>query len=141
MPDILHTVSMQAPPEEIYRALTACAGLRHGWQRQSIASPSADSLSEFRVSEQTSVTMRVAAIEVDTRVAWRCVDGPADWIGTEVVFELSAGDGGRGTTVRFRHKNWRESTDVMGRCSARWAAVLFELKSFLEMPEADDVYA
>ncbi len=140
MADILHTVSVQASPSEIFRALTARSGLRHGWARQSEANPSADSVSEFRVSEVTSVTMRVAAIDTDARVAWKCVDGPADWIGTEVSFELTSDDRGEGTTVRFRHDNWSEPTDVMGRCSARWAAVLFALKAFLETPEAEDVY-
>jgi uncharacterized protein YndB with AHSA1/START domain len=140
MPDILHTVSMHAPPEDVFRAITARAGLRSGWVRQSDASPSAGSVSEFRVSEQTSVTMCVAAIDEHAHVAWKCVDGPPHWIGTEVSFELAPGDGGVGTTVRFRHKNWREPTDSMGRSSARWAAILFALKSFLETPDADDVY-
>lgn len=42
-------------------------------------------------------------------VRWRCVDGPEDWIGTEVTFALSEADGQ--TILLFGHCGWREATE------------------------------
>jgi uncharacterized protein YndB with AHSA1/START domain len=139
MADILHTVSVHATPEEIFRALTASCGLRAGWARESGTNPRGSSLAEFRFGD-TLVTMRVADLQDDARVSWKCVDGPPDWIGTVVSFELAPDGRGDETIVRFRHRNWREPTDFMGLCSAKWAKILFALKSLVETPEPDDVY-
>ena len=41
---------------------------------------------------------------------WEVVDGPEEWIGTEVVFELSQEDDF--TIVMFAHDGWREPVRV-----------------------------
>jgi hypothetical protein len=96
-----------------------------------------NAIAEFRL-DTVIAKMRVAQVEDGTSVVWHCVDGPPDWIGTDVAFDLASE--GDETIVRFRHRNWRETTDFMGHCSTKWAFLLFDLKSRMETPEPDDLY-
>lgn len=125
MADIVHRVQMRAAQEDVFAALTGKAlRARNG-------------LAELRLDTVTA-TMKVAQVEEGTRVVWQCVDGPPDWIGTDVAFDLASE--GDQTIVRFRHRNWRETTDFMGHCSTKWAFLLFDVKSRVETPEPDDLY-
>jgi uncharacterized protein YndB with AHSA1/START domain len=137
MIEINHCVEMNASPAQVYRALTQQAGPSGWWKRDARSALAVDSLAEFRFGELV-VTMRVDALETGARVAWTCVEGPPDSVGTAISFELAPE--GEGTVVRFRHRNWRASSDFMGRCSAKWAYFLFAMKSLLESPEPDDLY-
>ena len=125
MADIVHRVQMKAARADVFAALAAKA------------SSARNALAELRL-DNVVATMRVAEVEDGASVVWRCVDGPADWIGTDVAFDLAAE--GEETVVRFRHRNWRETTDFMGHCSTRWAFLLFDVKARVETPEADDLY-
>ena len=122
MVDIVHRVEMHASPAEVFRALTEHASGLSGWWARDGA---------------LVVKMRIAELREGARVAWRCVEGPPDWVGTDITFDLAPE--GDETVVRFGHRNWRETTDFMGHCSAKWAYFLFNLKSALETPEPDDL--
>jgi hypothetical protein len=58
------------------------------------------------------------------------VDGPADWIGTKVGFDLACD--GDWTIVLFRHRGWKEPIEFMHHCSTKWAIYLMSLKSLVE---------
>jgi uncharacterized protein YndB with AHSA1/START domain len=115
MADILHRLHVAAPPSEVFRALVEHDLLGRAWGHV------------------------VLHAEPGARLAWRCVDGPTEWLGTEITFELQPYGGG--TIVRFGHRHWRAPTDTMAECATRWAHVLFQLKSWVETPEADDLHA
>jgi uncharacterized protein YndB with AHSA1/START domain len=145
MADIIHAVPMKASAAQVFRAITAPPGLSGGFAREGRdgrdgrVRPKVDSLAEFRFGDGKLVAkMRVAEMEDGAHVAWTCVEGPPDWVGTEVTFDLA--QDGEETMVRFRHRHWREASDFMGLCSAKWAFLLFSLKSLLETPEPDDLY-
>jgi hypothetical protein len=125
MADIVHRVQMKAGRAEIFAALAAKASCAR------------NAIAELRL-DTVVAKMEVAEVNEGARVVWRCVDGPADWIGTDVAFDLAAE--GDETVVRFRHRNWRETTDFMGHCSTKWAFMLFDLKARVETPEPDDLY-
>ena len=68
------------------------------------------------------------------------VDGPAEWIGTTIEFELRTE--GAFTLVHFSHRGWKEPSDGLRHCSTKWAVFLLSLKSLLETgtgaPEPND---
>ena len=124
--DIRHTLQMRATPTEVFRALD-----------ERMARGRFTRFARF-CDQKLVVTMRTLDVSNGTRMAWRCVEGPPGWMGTDITFDL-AKDGDE-TIVRFAHENWREAPDLMARTSAKWAEFLFALKSWIEIPEADDVY-
>ena len=60
-------------------------------------------------------------------------DGPPEWIGTQVRFELRQQDGY--TIVLFAHQGWREPVEFMHHCSTKWAVFLLSLKALAETGE------
>ena len=85
--------------------------------------------------------MKVLTTEPSRLVRWEVVDGPPEWIGTTISFELKQEDGF--TIVLFRHEGWREPVEFMYHCSTKWAVFLMSLKRLLETgqgePAPDDV--
>src|SRR6266542_3882467 len=63
-------------------------------------------------------------------VRWRCTDGPPEWIGTDITFELSRQDDQ--TIIIFGHRNWREAVEFMAHCSMKWAVFLLSLREYVE---------
>jgi hypothetical protein len=63
-------------------------------------------------------------------VLWEVVEGPEEWIGTRVSFELSQEDDF--TIVMFAHTGWREAVPFMNHCSTKWATFLMSLKELVE---------
>jgi hypothetical protein len=61
---------------------------------------------------------------------WRCVDGPPDWIGTDITFQLSQQDGQ--AILIFGHRNWKEATESTAHCSMKWAVFLLSLREYVE---------
>jgi hypothetical protein len=58
------------------------------------------------------------------------VDGPAEWIGTTVNWEIKQ-EGGY-TIVLFSQAGWKEPVEFMHHCSSKWAVFLMSLKSLLK---------
>lgn len=85
--------------------------------------------------------MKVLALLPAELVRWQVVQGPAEWIGTVINFELKQ-DGDYGI-VLFKHEGWKEPVEFMHHCSTKWATFLMSLKSLLETgsgrPSPDDV--
>lgn len=119
MADIFHYVRMSASADDVFRAVTEDGLLRPWWGTES----------PFALS--------CVARADGACVVWHCVEGPDEWVGTDISFAF-ARDGGE-TVVRFAHKNWREASDAFARCTTKWGRVLLALKSRVETPEADDL--
>jgi hypothetical protein len=84
----------------------------------------------FFGKSEPSAVMEVVELSPDDRVRWRCIQGPAEWVGTTVTFDLKTTGG---ETVRlFTHGDWREPVEFMHHCSTAWASYLLSLKHGLE---------
>ena len=78
--------------------------------------------------------MKVVALDPGRRVLWEVVDGPAEWIGTTVSFDLT--QDGDFTVLLFKHGGWREPVEFMSHCSTKWATFLMSLKALVETGKA-----
>ena len=74
--------------------------------------------------------MEVCDLNTQNYVQWSCIDGPDEWIGTVITFELSEDD--NQTIVSFSHKNWHEATEFTSHCSMKWTTFLLSLRYFAE---------
>lgn len=133
MPDILHRVSIDAPPKRVHDLIADTGGIASWWTGRPLTGEHAVG-SGFAVyfgdAEQPAAAMEVLTDEPD-RVVWRVTGGPRSWIGTLITFTLrSAGRGG--TTLLFSHAGWREADEFMSGCSTNWGSYLTSLKTGAE---------
>ena len=135
MVDILHRVGVLTPgPERVYEALTTIDGLAGWWTVDTKGSgDQVGDLLLFRFPPVGGFDMEVVELQPSERVAWRVVDGPDEWVGTTIEWDLSqAGDH---TVVLFTHRGWAEPVEFMHHCSTKWGSFLMSLKSFVETGE------
>jgi len=135
MVDIRHRVAIAAPAEKVYDAVATADGLSQWWTRDGVRGTSqvGSRLGFFFGTPQPAAVMQVTeltALAPARRVGWRCVAGADDWVATTVTFDVREQDGT--TVVLFGHDGWREQSEFMAHCSARWAYFLLSLKSYLE---------
>ncbi len=134
MSDIRHRVGVFAPQQQVFDTLSTIKGLSGWWTRDVRGDEREGGNLEFyfRGGDTPSAVMRVTEITPSERVAWECVEGPKDWIGTTLTFELYPGPEERETVVKFTHGDWREPAEFLHHCSTRWAQYLISLKTGLE---------
>lgn len=133
MADILHRVGVRTPtPEKVYEALTTVEGLAGWWTDDTKGSADVGGVLEFRFPPG-GFDMEVVELRPSERVAWRVADGPEEWLGTTIDWELR--QDGDYTIVLFRHQGWREPVEFMHHCSTKWGSYLMSLKSLVETGE------
>lgn len=142
MPDILHRVGIKSQsPSAAYNALTSIDGLSGWWTTDTKGDGKPGNVIAFRFGANGGFDMKVLELSPDKHVLWQVVDGPAEWIGTTISFDLKQEDGY--TIVLFKHAGWKEPVEFMHHCSTKWATFLMSLKSLLETgkgaPHPNDV--
>jgi uncharacterized protein YndB with AHSA1/START domain len=130
MADILHRVGIKTGVERVYGALTTRDGLAAWWTTDTRGSGEAGGTVHFQFGEMGFFDMKVLALEPGKRVRWQVVDGPPEWIGTEVDWDLR--QEGDHAIVLFKHRGWKEPVEFMHHCSTKWATFLMSLKAFGE---------
>jgi uncharacterized protein YndB with AHSA1/START domain len=140
MVDILHRVGVKSSSlDDVYGALTTVEGLSAWWTDATRGDTEVDGVLQFRFREG-GFDMVVRELEPAKHVLWEVVDGPAEWVGTTVSFDLKQEDDY--TIILFKHEGWREPVEFMHHCSTKWATFLLSLKSLVETgkgaPEPDD---
>jgi uncharacterized protein YndB with AHSA1/START domain len=141
MPDILHRVGIKSSsPETTYQALTTIEGLSGWWTQDTQGESDIGGVVQFRFGAG-GFDMKVLELDPAKRVLWEVVDGPEEWIGTNVSWDLK--QDGDYTVILFKHQGWKEPVEFMNHCSTKWAVFLLSLKSLLETgqgtPDPDDV--
>src|SRR3954466_15911693 len=124
MSDILHRVGTKASPDSVYNALTTINGLAAWWTTDTTGDE--DGVLVFRFSDIGGFDMKVLDLQPHKRVLWEVTDGPDEWIGTTVSFDISQQDDW--TIVMFTHAGWREPVEFMSHCSTKWAIFLMSMK-------------
>ncbi|WP_026629025.1 SRPBCC family protein [Dyadobacter alkalitolerans] len=134
MADILHRVGIRSQSlQDIYDALTTEAGLAGWWTSNTQGQGNQlGNIIAFRFGAG-GFDMKVTALEEPTHVSWEVVDGPAEWVGTTISFDIRQENDY--AILLFKHANWREPVEFMHHCSTKWAVFLLSLKSLIEEGE------
>jgi len=140
MTDILHRIGvLGSRPEPVYQALTTVDGLAGWWTVETRASSGASGtihvgdVIEFRFPPVGGFDIEVVESVPPDRVVWRVLDGPEEWIGTTITWDLQQDDDY--TIVLFAHRDWAAPVEFMYHCSTKWASFLMSLKSLVETGE------
>jgi uncharacterized protein YndB with AHSA1/START domain len=131
MPDILHRVGATTTPDRVYDALTTLDGLAAWWTTDTTG----DAAPSGTIGDAGGFDMKVLDQRPNARVEWEVTDGPEEWIGTHVCFDLKRDDDY--TIVLFKHEGWREPVEFMSHCSTKWATFLMSLKQLVETGAGD----
>jgi hypothetical protein len=130
MVNILHKVGIEgSSADEVYSALTTLEGLSGWWTEDTTGQTSVGDVIEFRFAPG-GFDMKVVELQSAERVRWEVIDGPEEWIGTTIGFDLR--QDGDYTVVLFKHEGWREPVEFMHHCSTKWATFLLSLKALVE---------
>ena len=130
MVDILHRVGVRtSSPDTVYDALTTIEGLASWWTDDTTGRTGEGGVIEFRFPPG-GFDMKVVEQQPGKKVRWEVVDGPDEWVGTNVEWDLR--QDGDYTIVMFRHRGWKEPVEFMHHCSTKWATYLMSLKSLVE---------
>ena len=134
MVDILHRVGIKSSPDEVYKALATREGLAAWWTNNTQGESKVGGLLKFRFSaggsEIGGFDMKILELQPAKRVLWQVVEGPKEWIGTKISFDLK--QAGEHAIVLFKHQGWKEPVEFMHHCSTKWAIYLMSLKSLVE---------
>lgn len=135
MVNIIHRVGIKASLQKVYEALATTEGIAGWWTQDTtgIAEIGQTIVVKFfspEGKELGRMHMKVKMLEPGKKVHWTFTEGPAEWIGTDVVFELH--QEGEYTIVIFGHTNWREEVEFKAHCSMKWAIFMLSLKEFVE---------
>ena len=145
MVDILHRVGMKSSLDDVYKALATREGLAGWWTTSTQGDSKVGGTIQFRFSEDGrdigGFVMKVLELQPARRVQWQVVDGPAEWVGTKISFDLK--QEGDWAVVLFKHQDWKEPVEFMHHCSTKWATFLISLKALVETgkgaPSPDDL--
>jgi len=141
MVDILHKVGIKSSTQnDVYKALTTVEGLSGWWTNNVQGESKVGGVLQFRF-HGGGFDMKVLELHPAKHVLWQVVDGPKEWIGTKISFDLK--QEGDWTIVLFKHQGWKEPVEFMHHCSTKWGVFLLSLKSLLETgtgaPHPNDV--
>ena len=118
-----------ATVDDVYTAIATIDGLSNWWATDTKGQPEVGGTLEFRF-EPGGFDMLVLEMVPSKSVLWEVTDGPAEWIGTKVRWELK--QDGDYAIVIVSHEGWREPVEFMHHCSTKWATFLVSLKQLVE---------
>src|SRR5271157_3803386 len=123
MVDIIHRIGIKSPTANVYKALTSLEGLAQWWTEEVQGNDQIGGKIEFRFRSKEGelkgkMVMEVKELNAQKSVRWHCIEGPTEWIGTDITFQLSQQD--NQTIVLFGHRNWREAVEFTSHCSMKW---------------------
>jgi uncharacterized protein YndB with AHSA1/START domain len=140
MVDILHRVGIKASQEDVYAAVATRDGLAGWWASNTQGDDKVGGVLQFRF-DAGGFDLEVLELDSAKHVLWQVVEGPQEWVGTTIDWELKPD--GDYTVVLFRHLGWKEPVEFMHHCSTKWAVFLLSLKSLVETgrgaPDPHDV--
>ena len=140
MATILLRMPVDAEPKAVYENLATSEGVKGWWSNQTegpdgvgstmkVSFPDAPMTFDFEVTEETP----------GERVAWRCLAGPPEWIGTNVTFDIQTGTEGN-TSVLFGQDGWATTEESFPFIAYSWAQILPRLKKLSESNERDPFF-
>lgn len=129
--DILHEITIEAPPGTVYRLLSESDGLKRWWTPdvQADREDGGTVIVDFG-SRMTLLNFRIKELAANRLVHWVCADGPDEWKNTELIFEILPEDGH--TVLIFTHRGWQSIEGLLRRTNTDWGRLLYVLKNTAE---------
>ena len=143
--DILHRVGIKAPMSKVYDAIATPEGVAGWWTTDTTGGRKIGEVvvTKFYADGKLlgGFDLEIVEARPASRLTWEVVNGPAEWIGTRISFDLKQEDDY--TVILFKHEGWKEPVEFMYHCNTKWGVFLLSLKSLIEggkgQPSPNDV--
>jgi uncharacterized protein YndB with AHSA1/START domain len=133
MADILHRIGVErSTTGQVYDAITTLDGLSGWWAQDTTGDTDLGGVLQFRF-RPGGFDMKVTELDPGRLVRWEVVEGPEEWVGTTVQWDLRQEEDW--AIVLFTHEGWREPVEFMHHCSTKWGSYLLSLKQLVETGE------
>ena len=131
MAKLSHRISIGAPREQVFEALSTKDGLQ-GWYTPHVEGEAGDGgVVTLGFTNQQPFRWRFVQLSPGEVVRWECVEGPGQSKGTTARFELSDHADGR-TIVHLDHEGFNESDEALRSCNTLWGVLMHHLRDFSE---------
>lgn len=135
MVDIIHRIGIRSTTDKVYQALSTIQGLAHWWTNEIKGEEQVGGKITFTFRTTTGdikgeMVMEVQKLQPGRHVSWQCIEGPAEWMGTNITFDIEQQDDQ--VIIIFGHRNWKEAVDFTAHCSMKWAVFLLSLREYVE---------
>jgi uncharacterized protein YndB with AHSA1/START domain len=136
MEAIKHQVTVSAPSKTIYGLVATKAGIRKwltkadGWRIEGEENTGDSLLFYFHDRHHE---MKILKLDREKEVAWECIAGHPEWLGTTVFFNIERK--GEQCILQFEHSGWIEQTEFYYRCNMVWKGCINDIK---KLAEAED---
>jgi uncharacterized protein YndB with AHSA1/START domain len=139
MATLSHKVTVNAPQERLFQALSTVEGLR-GWYTPKIeGAVDKDHEAVFRFTDEEPFRWKFIEIKPNSLVRWKCIAGPGEAVGTTVTFGVS-GKGAYQSVVECDHEGWPDGNGALKTCNTLWGMLMGHLKKYAETGHADPVF-
>jgi hypothetical protein len=129
MPDIKHSIQIEAAPQLVHPLVASAAGFSRWWAADVTEDKTSGNVELGFFNRATVYGLHPAQIETSRKAHWLCQTGK-EWSGTRLLFDLAEQKGQ--TQVRFTHADWQAETDYFVACNTTWGELMFRLKAVAE---------
>ena len=131
MADLFHQVSIDAPADRVFDAVTTKDGLIGWWTDDVEARPEAGTIAQFGFYNRAAFfRMRIDELAKPARVKWTCEGDVPEWTGTTLLWDIQPRDGG--STLNLVHAGWKSTAGSLPQCNTVWGALMMRLKAHCE---------
>lgn len=134
MADVLHDFPINAPPAQVFAAVTTPRGLDTWWTKSSSGMPDMDAEYSLQFGPEYDWRARVTRCVPDESFELELIRAMEDWMGTRVRFDLEPT--AQGTLLRFSHTGWPDASEHYRTSSFCWAMYLRVMRRSLEYGES-----
>ena len=128
MPNIIHSIQINAPADRIFPLVSTAHGLAQWWSAD-VTEPGAGVLELGFFNRSTIYTLQPIRIAAPHEAEWLCTTGK-EWTGTKIIFKLESA--GAKTVLRFAHADWKAETDYFVSCNTTWGGLMFRIRAAAE---------
>jgi hypothetical protein len=137
MGDVLFTFDVDARPETIRLALTTTEGIVSFWTDEANVPTEVGKKLMLDFPDAPAPFDLVLTQSDDDVIGWRTQSFPPQWVGTDIRWQISAGE--MSSRVAFRHGTFGDETE-QGQVAYVWGQVMVQLKRYAETGIAAPVF-
>lgn len=127
---IRHNLVIHSSPNIVYEAIATEQGVRNWWTVQAQITTEIGGTAEFSFGDKYYIKMEITELDPGKKVAWLCLVGDEQWVGTEFSFEVK--DLEDEVLLHFSQSKWDSETEFFAHCNFQWGIYLLSLKNFCE---------